>query len=406
MVTEDATGLVNLVDDNGYSPLLLICRNNKSKSLLKCIKAMTKENQIKRDGKAVITNVNYQDRKGFNALHYVCMNYKEGDLFEIINLLTDCKIDPNATDREFDRNALQLLFENSGRESNLLLSFRAMADLRVNLMHKDTNGSTSLHYLCRYYGQDNLVHLLLMMIENGVDVNGKNSENWTALLILCRYYNRDNLIDLVQLVITKGVEINAKTSDGWTALLLLCRYYNRDSLIDLVQLLIKKGVDINAKTTDGRTAMHLLGRHYSHDNLAHLIQLLIQNGIAINANNINISRDNLPEIVKMFEKQQDDDFEAQTLSEVSSKFYSVHGTVSNSNQHLEGNTATSSMLDYLTSTALGITVVGVTAGAVLTASRQALTPATGEPIHNLLAMGVTETAVAAVTAASYACSMM
>ena len=49
IVAKDSVGLVNMVDDDGFSPLILTCRNNKSGNLIRCISKrylVTKELQM------------------------------------------------------------------------------------------------------------------------------------------------------------------------------------------------------------------------------------------------------------------------------------------------------------------------------------------------------------------------
>lgn len=123
------------------------------------------------------------------------------------------------------------------------------------------------------------------MIETGanVDVKLPNSE-WTLLHILFRHYPHSNLIELVRLLIQKGVEINTKRSpdDGWTILHILCTSYPHDNLVDLFRLLNDNDVDLNAKSSNGLNALHLiLTFRCEHPNLLDLIRLLIENGVDV-----------------------------------------------------------------------------------------------------------------------------
>lgn len=182
IVQEDTAGLINVVDENGHSPLLLMCRNNRSKSLLHCIQEITSKNRSNRSGgtDAVITeqniteiNVNYQDRDGFNALHYACMNYKEDELFDVIKLLISCGVDPNKTDREFDQNPLQLLLKHS-KQRDLFGIVLFMVEMGVNLKHKDKMGETGLDYLGKCYQLTNVIKVIRLLTENGEVPNDIN----------------------------------------------------------------------------------------------------------------------------------------------------------------------------------------------------------------------------------------
>lgn len=179
---EDQIGFVSIVDANGNSPLLLLCRYNQSISLLGCIREMLAKNHyIKRkaNGDATVATgigVNCQKRKGFNALHLVCMRYDGSKLLDIIELLVERDIDVNRTERSLDRNALQLLFQYNRKGRDLAKIAKLFLTMTmINLKHKDTNGWTALHYLCRYYThQDNLVDLVQLLIDKGVDVGAED----------------------------------------------------------------------------------------------------------------------------------------------------------------------------------------------------------------------------------------
>ncbi len=325
ILEEDSIGLVNIVDENGHSPLLLLCQNNQSASLFLLIKMLLTKTKRNSQKKPFLTkiDVNYIDRKGFNALHYVCMNYHEDNLFEIINHLTRHGIDVNRTDYELNRNALQLFFQhNKNNERGITLKIvRCMIKNGIDMKHKHKNGMTSLHYLCRYYTNDNLVNVAQFLIENGVPVKEKDSDGFTALHWLgmmdadllfqkcftkktfdtdvltgdelgilddfsygC-YITRGGIYDMIRCLVENGAEINAKTTNGFTILHLLCfNCYTRNDLIEIITYLIENGIEINAKDENDRTALHLLCSSFPvKDNVIDLIRLFIKNGADINS---------------------------------------------------------------------------------------------------------------------------
>ena len=183
IVQEDTTGLINIVDENGHSPLLLLCRNNRSKSLLRCIQTITSKNLNNRRGDDTVTepritetDVNYQDRDGFNALHYTCMNYQEDDLLDIIKLLVSCGIDPNKTNREFDQNPLQLLLKHS-KERDLFGIVLFMVEMGVDLEHNDKMGKTGLDYLEQCYQLTNVINVIRLLTRKSEVVYNINETN-------------------------------------------------------------------------------------------------------------------------------------------------------------------------------------------------------------------------------------
>ena len=259
IVAQDSIGLVNTIDDDGYSPVLLIARNNQSGNLIRCIKHVLTAILMKGpNDKLLKLDVNYQDRNGYNILHYICRNYQDEDFLETFELLIKCGIDLNKTEKALGNNALQLLFRDNEGGDGVLKIVQAFIKNGIDLKHRNSDGFTALHYLCQCYSHDNLLEIAQLLIENGVDVNAKDSYLGllNALHYLCHYYPHDNLIKLVELFIQSGVDLTEKIgrSEGWTLLLLLCRCYTKDNLIEIGKLLIHDGADVTAKESDGESA--------------------------------------------------------------------------------------------------------------------------------------------------------
>lgn len=273
------------------TPLRLMCRNNQSGNLNRCITVLEPLlrlenilNKIRQHERnlELFDNSQRTDGVGYNALHYICMNYQRDDFLKIFHQLTSTTFgfDVNFTDQtNFGRNALQLLFR-SNKRNDLIHIVRAFIEKGINLKYRNKNGWTALHYLCRHYSHDNLIEIAKLMIENGAEGDVKeNLDDLTALHLLCENYNHDNLIELVKFLIENGTDINAKLkSDGCTSLHILCENYNHFNLKELIQLLIEKGVDVNLKTKDGYTAVDKFKSNYKQDNMPQIIQLLSADG--------------------------------------------------------------------------------------------------------------------------------
>ncbi len=205
LVTEDTSGFKNMPDKNGFSPLILLCRNHQNKSLLRCIEALLKADPTA--DKNVI-DVNYQDRNGFTALHHLCMNnYFHQDFLEILKLLIiNHDIDLNKTDREFDRNALQSLLESAKDEirADLIDVVKIMMENgNIDLKHQsEEKGWTVLHYVCEYYFFDNLMELIQILKHNGADVKAKDCDGLNALRFFCQHkVQPKNFEDIIQLLL-------------------------------------------------------------------------------------------------------------------------------------------------------------------------------------------------------------
>jgi len=81
------------------------------------------------DERIEVLDVYYQDRNGFNALHYVCITtYQSNNSFEIIKLLLDLGISVNEIESEEKENALQLLLQCSTESKDLLETVKCLVD--------------------------------------------------------------------------------------------------------------------------------------------------------------------------------------------------------------------------------------------------------------------------------------
>lgn len=184
IVTEDGVGLVNIIDEDGNSPLLLLSRNNQSTHTFKCMQVMLIKTHNRGAQKGVLLDINYQDPKGFNALHYVCMRYYGNDLHEIIKLLVSYGIDINRTDRELCCNALQLLLKHQHPDRDLFNMIQYLVKAGINLEHKNKQGETAVDYLRQFYKLDNFE-----------DLNGfLNNERQTQFTAINRKSNSDKLL--------------------------------------------------------------------------------------------------------------------------------------------------------------------------------------------------------------------
>ncbi len=63
IVAEESIGLVNIIDVNGLSTVILMCRCNRSENLIRCIKSLMKNTAIE----GCSLDVNYQDRNSYTS---------------------------------------------------------------------------------------------------------------------------------------------------------------------------------------------------------------------------------------------------------------------------------------------------------------------------------------------------
>lgn len=57
------------------------------------------------------------------------------------------------------------------------------------------------------YNNDKLIDIVKLVIENGTEVNAKYKDGDTSLHCLCCFQNDENLIDIVEFLIRKGADM-------------------------------------------------------------------------------------------------------------------------------------------------------------------------------------------------------
>ena len=173
-------GYIDATDQDGDTPLLLLCRHNRSASQLpRCVEAILKRVKVDDEWREQLDK----------SLQLLCQFYPHDNLLAIVRLLITKGADANA---------------------------------------KTTDRWTALHYLCQNYKNENLVDIVRLLVENGADVNAKTSYKSTALYLLCGNYRNGNLVQIVRLLVEKGVDVNAETESGDTALTFLHKYSFED----------------------------------------------------------------------------------------------------------------------------------------------------------------------------------
>jgi serine/threonine protein kinase len=106
-------------NEDSYTPLILLARNNSNENLLQAIKILF--DSLKKVSYSVnCANItNQTDRHGFNPVRYLCLNYSHStNLFEIINLLKENGLDFKQIKQSDQNDIVKFLFWNN--HSNLL----------------------------------------------------------------------------------------------------------------------------------------------------------------------------------------------------------------------------------------------------------------------------------------------
>ncbi|XP_046439709.1 probable serine/threonine-protein kinase irlC isoform X2 [Daphnia pulex] len=240
--------LTNIILKNSQQMLTLLAEGNPS---------------VEEIGKLIQegVDINVKDPNGSTPLLHVAENKIGSDkVVEIVGLLIQNGANVNSLNCEGE-NALLIM---------------------IDINCQDKNGSNALTKLSEFYQNENLIEIIQLLIQNGIDVNNKINVRWNALTLLCRHYQNTNLIKIIQLLIQTGIDVNCKTNGSWNALTLLCRHYKNENLIEIIRLLIQHGIDVNCKTDYGSNALTILCHYYQNGNAIEIIQLLIQHGIDVN----------------------------------------------------------------------------------------------------------------------------
>lgn len=112
----------------------------------------------------------------------------------------------------------------------------------------------ALHLACQFYGRDNLISLVKLLIDKVEDVNYRGTATGETPSTFISYSNA-NLIDIIKLLIEKDIDIHCKDKDGWNAFLIVCRTYSKRNLIDMVQLFVRHKADVSAAKTVTETTL-------------------------------------------------------------------------------------------------------------------------------------------------------
>lgn len=239
---------------------------------------------------------------------------------KIVDFVQDPDVDLNCVDRNGNSPLLLLCRMNHCEDLQSCIqailspnpSICHLSRKKLNINHRNHQGWNALLLLCRYHTDENLIEILYLLIDFGIDVRATSNDGWNALLLLSRHYKNENLLHIVQLLIDDGkLDINQRTNFGTNSLALLCRYYTRGNLVEIIRYLIDRGIDINCKNQDRRTPLGILCRFRGSENVIDIVQLLIKKGADVNCSDYdgwnpllfllnNYTRDNLKRIVEKF----------------------------------------------------------------------------------------------------------
>ena len=243
---------------NGDTILHLLYRHSSDAGLLEIVRVLVIYLKM---------NVNQTNNQGENALHCLCSNESDNSkmLGNVFLFLVENGVNIRATTKNGVDTAWSYLCRNQLPPITLLLLFIQQG---IDIHSRDSQGDNCLHQLCRLNSKRRWfrvnVDCVRLVIDAGIDINSK-TENGVdnALHVLCRLKSSNHFphvpsIHVLRLLIENGINVRALDVNGDSALHLVCRHSGSQMLDPLVRELVKAGADINAKGSDGLTAINIL----------------------------------------------------------------------------------------------------------------------------------------------------
>lgn len=195
-------------------------------------------------------NVNSQDQNGYTPLHYAFINDKKYNM-DVIKLL----LLHNANINSLPKVGMTP-FEYAIYSQNLEC-VKLLIDYGANINTKNSIGEYHIFSAIKTFNME-MVHFL---IERGADVNvisenGGTLLHWISGINTSTKYGskltNKQLIEIVLLLLDMGVDINNQTIEKDTALHRACWVEN----YELIKLLIDRGANLNVQNNNGNTPLH------------------------------------------------------------------------------------------------------------------------------------------------------
>jgi ankyrin repeat protein len=126
-------------------------------------------------------------------------------------------------------------------KENILLLIKYGA----NVHHRDNEGRTVLHQVCRKRENRDIVRILL---DNGLDIDIRDTKGMTPLMTAVWWEDTGSMADFL---IKCGAIVNARDNTGMTPLMYAADHRNEAS----AKILLQEKADVNVRDKDGKTAL-------------------------------------------------------------------------------------------------------------------------------------------------------
>jgi len=316
------------------TPILLLCRNNKSESLYPCLKSLLAREDV---------DLKLLYHGNDNVLMLLSRYYSLANpLIDCIRLLTNRGFDVNQKNKD-SKTALSLLSQNDfvsknfidiarlliNEQSDFTVVRETVDELRKRSLRLDArvlsgvidlyrsgqgrvNNEVSVFFpvfvfisffayldtfvlqkeyellqLCSLFSFDEnqLKRFEELVKDKEVDLNCLDDHQRSPLILLCRHSKSERLAEfLSSLLRRRSVDLNLKDNDQWNALISACYYYHNQHLVEVVRLLLARGIDGKAITKRGSNALYALCCIHCGDvpNVTEVVRSLLDAGVEIN----------------------------------------------------------------------------------------------------------------------------
>ena len=267
---------INIIDDQGNSPLILACKNNDFKLVQYLVEHLAKVNLIVNyDTKkytalqtAIIKN-NYDIFKylldhGANSESLKPNQEESYPLFDSVNKKIDVRIRNYLLQNGFQiyKNKIILIKEKPTSTSSL--------NLKSNLKIDSNNNLKLLLSACQNEDLQQIKDLVNISNSTKVDINALDSYGRYPLLISCRKGN----LNIIKYLIEHGADPNVHNINDYTSIMAACHYGH----LDVVKLLMEYGANLHLVNKLGDSALFISYKYGHYD----ITKYLLDSGIDIN----------------------------------------------------------------------------------------------------------------------------
>jgi len=151
-------------------------------------------------------------------------------------------------------------------KSGNLEQAEALLDVEPTLVDTKADGKNPIF---KALGEDQK-YMLMLLIDNGADVNIKDEQGYTPLY----YAAREGHTEIVKLLTVKGANVNAKDLMGETPLHAAAIEGHKDVVVSL----LGAGADVDAENCMERTPLHFAAKNGHTD----VVEILLAQGATVN----------------------------------------------------------------------------------------------------------------------------